>query len=338
MALNIKQPHELASSDYLKALIYGGPGVGKSTLALSAPRPLNVDCDGGVKRVDAIHLKPTIEVGCWEDVTAILDGDISDFDSIVIDTVGKMLLFMNEYLGRKQPKYKKTDGALTQQGYGVRKEMFMDFIGRVSRLKKHLFFVAHDKEDKKGEMLFTRPDVGGSSGMDLIRELDLVAFLYIGGGVRILSCDPAETYYGKNTCGLPRDMQLPNVGGSSTNAFLTKICKAFVDNGAVRAKMAIDFKNVMDSISDRVKLIKNAEDANTVYQNMPTAVAHVWDSLEQGLRMVAAKAVELGLGVDKINKVFTDPKPPATGVAGAKDNKPEQGQDAKNKKSLEGKV
>lgn len=322
MALNIKQPHELATSDFLKALFYGGPGVGKSTLALSAPRPLNVDCDGGVKRVNEMHLKPTIEVGCWEDVTAILDGDISDYDSIVIDTVGKMLLFMNEYLGRKTPRYKKTDGALTQQGYGVRKEMFMDFINRVSRLKKHLFFVAHDKEDKKGELLFTRPDVGGSSGMDLIRELDLVGFLYIGGGVRILSCDPAEAYYGKNTCNLPRDMQLPNVSGISKNDFLTRVCRAFADSGAARAKMSLDFRNTIVDIEKHVDGIKDAPTANAVYQLLSSATyPHIWDSKEKGLRLCAAKAAELKLGVDSANKCFTPaPKPPKTAKQDDKGN------------------
>ena len=46
MAL-IKKPYELTFQPKIKALIYGEPGTGKTTLALSAPNPLLIDCDGG---------------------------------------------------------------------------------------------------------------------------------------------------------------------------------------------------------------------------------------------------------------------------------------------------
>ena len=43
----IKKPNELSVKQTLSALIYGQPGMGKTTLALSAPLPLLLDFDGG---------------------------------------------------------------------------------------------------------------------------------------------------------------------------------------------------------------------------------------------------------------------------------------------------
>ena len=43
------------SKQTFSAIIYGSPGIGKTTLACSAPRPLLIDFDRGVSRVRADH-------------------------------------------------------------------------------------------------------------------------------------------------------------------------------------------------------------------------------------------------------------------------------------------
>ena len=44
-----KKPSELTYNSTIKALVYGQPGLGKSTLALSTPNPVLFDFDGGVQ-------------------------------------------------------------------------------------------------------------------------------------------------------------------------------------------------------------------------------------------------------------------------------------------------
>ena len=55
----IRKPSELNVQTKIKALIYGQAGTGKSTLALSAPKPLMLDFDGGVHRVNYAHQSPS---------------------------------------------------------------------------------------------------------------------------------------------------------------------------------------------------------------------------------------------------------------------------------------
>ena len=48
----IRNPNELPEKEKkLRILIAGYPGIGKSTLALSAPNPLHIDVDFGIDRI-----------------------------------------------------------------------------------------------------------------------------------------------------------------------------------------------------------------------------------------------------------------------------------------------
>ena len=49
----IRKPDSVANAEKkIRILIAGYPGIGKSTLALSAPKPLHIDADFGVDRIE----------------------------------------------------------------------------------------------------------------------------------------------------------------------------------------------------------------------------------------------------------------------------------------------
>ena len=51
----IRKPAELEIPQKIKALVYGQAGMGKTTLSLSAPKPLLLDFDNGTHRVNYGH-------------------------------------------------------------------------------------------------------------------------------------------------------------------------------------------------------------------------------------------------------------------------------------------
>ena len=75
----IRKSTELNIPTNVKMMIYGQAGMGKSTVALSAPKPLLVDFDNGVKRMNMAHLEniDTVQVTSWNDVQLVLQEDLS---------------------------------------------------------------------------------------------------------------------------------------------------------------------------------------------------------------------------------------------------------------------
>ena len=304
----IKKPHELNVQTNIKALIYGQPGLGKTTFALSAPDPVLLDFDGGVHRVDSMHQKDTLQVGGWNDVLEVLnDGSLNDYRTIIIDTAGKMLDAMSAYLIAKNPKLGRANGALSLQGYGERKAEFNNFIKRISAMNKHIIFVAHEKEEKEGETKYVRPEVGGSSGNDLYKELDLIGYMEAIGKKRTISFLPQEKYYAKNACGLNETIELPILTDSTPNNFFEKnIVDSYQKSLENRKEKITEYNELIDIINGKIDAIVDAETANEVVEWAKNYDAHIWSSKLIASHAISERAKELQLTINKTSKKYED--------------------------------
>jgi hypothetical protein len=301
----IKKPQELEPPKTVRMLIYGQPGLGKSTLALSAPNPLMLDFDGGVHRVQASHQSDTVQVRSWEDVIAVLDEDLSSYKTLIIDTAGKALDFMSAHIIAKDPKKGSRDGQLALQGYGARKGMFQRFVAQASLMGKHLIFVAHDKEEKDGDTKIIRPEIGGSSSGDLIKELDLVGYMEAQGKKRTISFDPCEKFYGKNTCGLDSLYTLPDVN-AAPNTFLQTVLGKFAENAEIRKEVLVGYDALMEQIKIKLEAVDGADEANDFVTWVGT-LPHIWDSKIQASHLLRDKAKVLGITFDTKAKAYVAP-------------------------------
>jgi hypothetical protein len=100
MGLKIVRGQERAP---VKAVIYGTEGIGKTTLASTAPKPLILDTEGGSKRIpcDRVHVKTLLEL---EGALMSLGRDPEGYESIVIDSADWAEKFVVEQLLRKHKK------------------------------------------------------------------------------------------------------------------------------------------------------------------------------------------------------------------------------------------
>jgi hypothetical protein len=303
----IRKPSELSVQTKIKALLYGQAGTGKSTLALSAPKPLMLDFDGGVHRVNFLHQSPTVQITSWEDCENVLKEDLSDYDSLIIDTGGKMLDYMAEYIIRKNSKMGRSNGALTLQGFGERKGMFRQFCRTTMLMNKHLIFVAHRDTQKINEDYRYVPMFGGSSYDDLVTDLDLVGYLEAVGKKRIITFDPSDRNDGKNTCNLPSAIELPGVidasGNGIKNTFLTEhVINPYIANLEKRKGDAVKYNEVIEGLRTAVNLITDEKSANEFMKTIDEW-SHVGSSKAAAGILLSKKTKELGLKLNK-QKVY----------------------------------
>ena len=294
----IKKPFELEIETFIRSLIYGQPGLGKTTLALSAPLPLMLDFDRGTHRVRSEHLADTVQITSWNDIDAVMKEDLSRYQTLIIDTVGKMLDYISAQVIKENPKMGRSDGSLTLQGFGVRKMKFLSFLRQAMILRKHVVFVAHEREERDNDSRFVRPDVGGSSGSDLIKELDLVGYMEAIGKQRTVSFDPSDKYYAKNTCHLDPQMIVPELKEGQRNDFLSHVFLKYEDALEMRKQNANKYRDILIEIDGIIDNVTTAEDANQVITWVQSK-QHIWDSKLYASAKLRDKAKELRLTLQK---------------------------------------
>ena len=162
----IKKANELVVSNIkIKMIIAGHPGIGKTTLALSAPKPLLIDVDKGIYRVKAQHRKDTVEMENYKEIlTDLVPENLKDYETLVIDTGGRLLDLMKAFVIAKDPKMGQSDGSLSLKGYGAVGKEFSRFINMCYYdLNKNVVIIFHAKEDKDGDTTKLRLLVEGQT-------------------------------------------------------------------------------------------------------------------------------------------------------------------------------
>ena len=300
----IKKPNELSNEVKLKGLIYGEPGLGKSTLALSSPSPLLIDFDNGLRRVAKQHQLDSVQIESYQDLLDILlKEDISAYKTIVIDTLGKMIDRIADWLAITNPKVKQADGQLSMKGWGNVKLEFQKLLKLLDSKNKSVIFVAHSKEERDGDLTKMRPDVAGSSGKDIVKELDFMGFMSMKSGKRTIDLMPNEQYYAKNSLGLSSFLEFPVI--TTKNDFLAKaIFEAYADKLEKDSELVEQYSALTSIIDGKIGALEDLDQVNAYYKEELGKLEKIWSSDLYEKHKLADRVKELGLEFDKENKEF----------------------------------
>lgn len=300
----IRNPNDIQDgAKKIRMLIAGYPGIGKSTLALSAPRPLHIDCDFGIDRIEPRYRMPYIQPRSYDEILNDLKPEnLNDFETLVFDTAGKLISLMGLWAIKQNPKYGQRDGSLSLKGYGFVGREFvrlMDYC--FYELKKNIVVVFHATEEKDGDSTRLRIKVEGQTKNNVWEPMDLGGFVEMYGNDRTIGFSNCERYFAKGTRGIHGVYKIPALGPGSQNDFLTKLFEEYnskaAEEVAANAKENEAYEQVMQEGSKIIAGIKDADTVNAAMQPFKNLQHHLTSSRELNA-MWKAKTAALGLVFD----------------------------------------
>jgi len=306
----IVKPENMNFSDKnLIMIISGLPGTGKTTLALSAPDVLLIDTDKGMARVSPAHRKDASICTTYEEVLADLKAAEGQYKTIVIDTCGKLIDYMKDWVVRHPemfPKGAKTSGGISLQGFGFVKQEFIRLSDELAQ-KFNVIYLFHETLTKQDEGVFYELVVEGAARTVVWQPADLGAHLFIMNGKRYLGFTPTEQYTAKAAYGIKGLVEIPELADGQPNDFLTKLFAKVRDNLAKesanlapqKAKYDIAMKMARD-ICEAVSAPEDVSDAAKALKMLD----HALTSEKEATAMLKAKIADLGIIWDKSAKAY----------------------------------
>lgn len=301
MPLNITKASDAIEVKTTNVVIYGQPGAGKTSILGTCEAPLLLDFDRGAHR--SAFRPDAVRIESWGDITSLTREDLAGYKTLGLDTAGRALDFLAAAMPFSEGKtqLKRPSGGLTLQGYGRLKDDFISWMRQINTMGLDIVLIAHDREDKDGDLRFFRPDIMGGSYGEIVKSADFVGYLgKTDGDKTVLNFSPNAAWIGKNSAGFP-PLYVPNfaIEPQWFAGILTQM-KAALGGVAERQKAAVnaltEFKAKVDEAQDLEGL--NALIAAAQALGRPLSL-QAWNYLKK-------EAADAGFGYDKEAKAFIE--------------------------------
>lgn len=201
MALNIVTSAQPLHIQNLIVFIYGDPGVWKTSLAFTTKNPILFDFDKGAYR--SANRKDTVQINYWSEVANFTAQDLVGYDTIIIDTAGRVLDMISDTLKQDVKNIRRGSNELSMQGYGKLGSIFTNWLKMLRNMGKDIVILAHAGEDKDGDNIIKRPDMVGGSKKEVYKVADLMGYMTVQQGTqgaeRKLLFSPNQSYLAKDS-------------------------------------------------------------------------------------------------------------------------------------------
>ena len=288
--MKIIKANEPLTVTSLKVLVYGEPGVGKTSVASTAEAPILLDFDKGAYRTP--FRSDVMEVSNFLEIFSISE-HLKNYKTIIIDTVDTFLDFIGSHILQDDPRLAKNK----LQFYGRLKDEFSNVMKVFSAQNKDIIMISHLKEKEEGDLRIKRPAITGGSYDKVLQVADLVGFMYMANTNRVINFNPTDTSVGKNSANLDL-VTVPNLNNNPTffKELLQKV-KQSLNIAIQNEKKAVDIvKEFKDIIEDA-----DLEVLNSLLSDLPTlntaTKKQVWELMKR-------RANELNLVFDNNVKLF----------------------------------
>lgn len=138
----------------IKMLLYGEPGIGKSTFCLGFPKPFYICSDGNYEWLEGADPSAHVEVSSWAKMKQIIDTNKFDgYDTIVVDLIEDFFKWCEaEYVKKKGLDHISDEGF--GKGYDTTRTEFFVYMTKLISKPKNVIFISHQTvgsyKDKRG--------------------------------------------------------------------------------------------------------------------------------------------------------------------------------------------
>jgi len=305
----IRKANEVNQTEKYRGVIYGVPGIRKSTTGLSAPAPLIVDTDRGWSRIDVRfrrggYIQPETYDGLLSDLT---QENCQEYKTIVFDTGGALLELMKPYVIKQSSKNGQKDGVtLSMAGYGAVGREFARLVDYCfSTLDKNVLVIFHAKEEQDGETKVYRLDIEGATKNNIWKNMDFGCFMEMRGTKYILGFSPTERYYAKSSRGIVGEIELPNVTSAENNTFISDLFAKFKQINKDELLLVEQYNKLMEKVRALIEKVIDCKTVNDAVQEIKS-YDHCFASKTEAWVLLSTKAEQLNLGYDKASQLFKD--------------------------------
>lgn len=178
--MKVENTEQIKPEGNIVMILYGRGGVGKTTFAATADKPLIIDFENGSKFLGERGLScDVIRMAEWftNDDKKQLKELLPKYQTIVLDPIGDAMEKLIASHGLDGRKYRAPDGGLTMAGWGEAKRQMKELVKWLRDAGKNVILIAHVEEGKDGEQTTYRIQIQTKLSDELPTMVDIISYM-----------------------------------------------------------------------------------------------------------------------------------------------------------------
>jgi len=218
MKLPTEKTKAVNNTEQLCMLIYGDPGIGKSTFCSQFPKALFLATERGLDCLDTYQI-PITTVAEIKEAGKLLRTEKNEFKTIIIDTLDRFYEIVRQEVLRDMGITHESEDKGHGRVYSMIYQRFYNLVDGFKSLPYGVVMVAHGKQkqetDRLGQVQYqTVPSVPEKALSKIIADIPLILYLdyavdETGKDIRVIRAQPTQSYLAKDRTGkLPDTLPL----------------------------------------------------------------------------------------------------------------------------------